>query len=231
MMVSLPSRDHPRSRGVYSGMTRKTAVRRGSSPLARGLLYPLGESVIVAGIIPARAGFTTSPAHRGRPAEDHPRSRGVYGNCVISSRLLAGSSPLARGLRCLRPRLRVGRGIIPARAGFTAGTAQTSHRRRGSSPLARGLRVVAEADVGDDRIIPARAGFTYHYRQHVSYRGDHPRSRGVYTPRPQPFTLFQGSSPLARGLLNSNTLIVVVPRIIPARAGFTAPSTGIFSRA
>ena len=51
------------------------------------------------------------------------------------------------------------------------------------------------------RIIPARAGFTLLSAGAAQAAADHPRSRGVYTPRP----------PLVRRS----------PRIIPARAGFT----------
>ena len=91
-----------------------------------------------------------------------------------------GSSPLARGLQ----RAQVGGGgverIIPARAGFTQGTGQSSqpspdHPRSrgvyeslhyghdstvGSSPLARGLLFILSNAVLMLGIIPARAGFT-----------------------------------------------------------------------
>ena len=51
--------------------------------------------------------------------EDHPRSRGVYPAISSWSRILLGSSPLARGLRrTLAAIVREAR-IIPARAGFT----------------------------------------------------------------------------------------------------------------
>ena len=72
------TRDHPRSRGVYSPARASRFVRSGSSPLARGLhRYPHGDESragssplarglrppsdglwIGHGIIPARAGFT-----------------------------------------------------------------------------------------------------------------------------------------------------------------------------
>ena len=50
------------------------------------------------------------------------------------------------------------------------------------------------------RIIPARAGFTT--RTAAAWRAstDHPRSRGVYSPRRRPWSSAWGSSPLARGL-------------------------------
>ena len=111
--------DHPRSRGVYMAPSRARAIRSGSSPLARGLPATPDGSPRLAGIIPARAGFTP-PAGRPPPRHpDHPRSRGVY--CYVSDDepYPGGSSPLARGLR-VRGRARARRrGIIPARAGFT----------------------------------------------------------------------------------------------------------------
>ena len=54
--------DHPRSRGVYHGTSGRTREPAGSSPLARGLPRSRSSRFCVAGIIPARAGFT--PARR-----------------------------------------------------------------------------------------------------------------------------------------------------------------------
>ena len=53
-------------------------------------------------------------------------------------------------------------------------------------------------------------------------RGDHPRSRGVYSPPPSRRGGSSGSSPLARGLRRLRQRRVQPPGIIPARAGFTA---------
>ena len=50
--------DHPRSRGVYSGLAATGILAPGSSPLARGLLRDDGAAACGEGIIPARAGFT-----------------------------------------------------------------------------------------------------------------------------------------------------------------------------
>ena len=125
-------KDHPRSRGVYSRMSRKTV------PAWR--------------IIPARAGFTSTS--KGRPAlsADHPRSRGVYGLTLIPLWRVCGSSPLARGLPgSWRPCATPAR-IIPARAGFTSTDRPRVSRCGGSSPLARGLRFgrpMAYGDAGD----------------------------------------------------------------------------------
>ena len=76
----------------------------GSSPHARGLLTDGEGGTVVGRIIPAC-----------------PRMRGVYIRNPIASFTYMGSSPLARGLQPpLGARYR-GRGIIPARAGFTVG--------------------------------------------------------------------------------------------------------------
>ena len=52
-------------------------------------------------------------------------------------------------------------------------------------------------------------------------RLDHPRSRGVYAHILVRHLTHSGSSPLARGLLGSDSMAEYKSRIIPARAGFT----------
>ena len=174
------------------------------------------------GIIPARAGFTFSPAR----ALECP----------------AGSSPLARGLRAHGVgEGRVG-GIIPARAGFTARVSRCycapwDHPRSrgvyaqwlplvvgllGSSPLARGLPLACLRQRVLHGIIPARAGFTGARFEPGAHEPDHPRSRGVYVMLHPRALIGLGSSPLARGLLGRPGYPRPRGRIIPARAGFTA---------
>ena len=235
--------DHPRSRGVYVTPVTRSSDTSGSSPLARGL--PGDE-----------------PA-QGPSRGDHPRSRGVYRAKGHQRAASDGSSPLARGLRAFEKRETMygssplargllpgagvtgnGKGIIPARAGFTCAAARgragrEDHPRSrgvytmtgeggtmtmGSSPLARGLRAQPFDFFRSDRIIPARAGFTTTSPLRVFWTPDHPRSRGVYIsahhhPRPT-----QGSSPLARGLQDTCLTAHKLTRIIPARAGFTRSS-------
>ena len=114
--------DHPRSRGVYSVEIEESPQPGGSSPLARGLLYPHSSVSFITRIIPARAGFTGQRDSHRASCRDHPRSRGVYARAVALVGRAFGSSPLARGLLGDR-RLRDGsERIIPARAGFTPGT-------------------------------------------------------------------------------------------------------------
>ena len=152
--------DHPRLRGVYGVDLGRLRRRRGSSPLARGLLVGRSPPPGAPRIIPARAGFTQSAL---ASAVSHP-----------------GSSPLARGLRGADRDVRRCHRIIPARAGFTGAPTPRSRRAAdhprsrgvyvrywwtsapaaGSSPLARGLpRPGGGRGVGVG-IIPARAGFT-----------------------------------------------------------------------
>ena len=71
------------------------------------------------------------------------------------------------------------------------------------------------------RIIPARAGFTPPLGRGSALLRDHPRSRGVYVVIPSRVGGAEGSSPLARGLLDRLLRIRRTRRIIPARAGFT----------
>ena len=213
--------DHPRSRGVYLIPCHCHFSSFGSSPLARGLPGRQFLSVSVAGIIPARAGFTVPEVEHSPLEGDHPRSRGVYRNLPRPILPTHGSSPLARGLlpsSCLPPNVCR---IIPARAGFTLPQGPGGRARHGSSPLARGLHANRVENLGVGRIIPARAGFTSEPSRPHRALWDHPRSRGVY-PSPAMITLgTTGSSPLARGLPVSLIGAAVPGRIIPARAGFT----------
>ena len=182
-------------------MSMRRTASSGSSPLARGLLS----------VTPATVRVTV----------DHPRSRGVYyPSCVFATHPCR---------------------IIPARAGFTSSRRSPTppgwdHPRsrgvyrlvraplkasRGSSPLARGLQSPFEIKYDLRRIIPARAGFTRFPRALSASPQDHPRSRGVYHSVMTIACLDSGSSPLARGLPESDGPGGAVPGIIPARAGFT----------
>ena len=193
--------DHPRSRGVYPPLETTSPGQQGSSPLARGL-PPVGElDLLLAGIIPARAGSTGCRMTLRRALGDHPRSRGVYGYELRSVDRSVGSSPLARGLPPDLQGLRMTSRIIPARAGstlrsWTWGGGTPDHPRSrgvylswgpptpqvvGSSPLARGLRRPQRGCVLVVRIIPARAGSTAAGSSRPPCGPDHPRSRGVYS--------------------------------------------------
>ena len=194
------SPDHPRSRGVYIDQGAMMRIGEGSSPLARGLLGETLSVKDIIGIIPARAGFTSTTGRRQGHLPDHPRSRGVYGGISNSNESYTGSSPLARGLHTTVSGNAQFYRIIPARAGFTTTRASAPPRRPdhprsrgvyatlrlsspwawGSSPLARGLLEEADLTACEAGIIPARAGFTEGRGVAFARLWDHPRSRGVY---------------------------------------------------
>ena len=239
------AQDHPRSRGVYHVPVHHRRSDDGSSPLARGLQPERPQGRPKRGIIPARAGFTPRNARRSARPRDHPRSRGVYWKVSSPGAPSPGSSPLARGLRVFDRHGHSAPRIIPARAGFTPPGRSRDSRRRdhprsrgvyrapsgfrensvGSSPLARGLRTSVGSGTPKTGIIPARAGFTWGWDCFGPAPGDHPRSRGVYTPEQVAAEWHCGSSPLARGLLPFGVLGLDHAGIIPARAGFTVTHT------
>ena len=214
--------DHPRSRGVYVSCPAGESHPRGSSPLARGLHDSAMRRAAAIRIIPARAGFTCSMTRVTCIIADHPRSRGVYALEEDLALCDLGSSPLARGLHGLTYLEVLERRIIPARAGFTT------------------LQWWIKHSCADH---PRSRGVYCSLSQSWWRFPDHPRSRGVYlvritTERPvsgssplargllfaqSVLVAFSGSSPLARGLLGPHNDGATCFRIIPARAGFTTP--------
>ena len=237
-------RDHPRSRGVYWPRRSSALRRRGSSPLARGLLAtkpaigaipgssPLARGLLqeyepggaIGRIIPARAGFTLRRHAQGRHGPDHPRSRGVYTRKLKPGAALIGSSPLARGLRGPRSACPGRSRDHPRSRGVYCAGRSPPRPDPGSSPLARGLRGIRPRDRHLGGIIPARAGFTPGRRPTPGRPADHPRSRGVYEKGAHHEANRPGSSPLARGLPAGPHLSAGRRGIIPARAGFTPPT-------
>ena len=196
--------DHPRSRGVYSARTRARSPSPGSSPLARGLPSDIRLLGRQAGIIPARAGFTSPPYGRRSRGSDHPRSRGVYVEAFHAFidwvRIIPARAGFTRRARSMTWPV----GDHPRSRGVYSWARTTGRSSGGSSPLARGLLSTAWDAALTAGIIPARAGFTW------------PRSRVRSPPC--------GSSPLARGLPWATGGTVACAGIIPARAGFTPGS-------
>ena len=133
--------------------------------------------------------------------------------------------------------------IIPARAGPTRSTGKTpwvssDHPRScganlteepfvispsGSSPLVRGQLRDSWKDYAAARIIPARAGPTWSVRRCRCARPDHPRSCGANSSSFFGLFVWCGSSPLVRGQQRLHERAGLFFRIIPARAGPTAP--------
>ena len=177
----------------------------------------------MAGIIPARAGFTIIAQYQEENNRDHPRSRGVYDAARAWTSRREGSSPLARGLRCTGEHVRGLLRIIPARAGFTSpGTGAIPKSR--DHPRSRGVyggTVTVEVTVYGSS--PLARGLLSSSLRLVGWLVDHPRSRGVYHSPKLHYFWDDGSSPLARGLHVPVCESIRFRRIIPARAGFTPP--------
>ena len=91
----------------------------GSSPLTRGKLSKVPDSVSDAGLIPAHAGKTTVVTGMPSTVSAHPRSRGENHRGDRDAVNGIGSSPLTRGKRRAR-QVTAGRvRLIPAHAGKT----------------------------------------------------------------------------------------------------------------
>ena len=155
-------------------------LNEGSSPLARGTPVDGVEGIVNLGLIPARAGNTTSRRALSLPLWAHPRSRGEHGDFRVSGVITQGSSPLARGTQHLAFVAFHWSGLIPARAGNTGFSRKEpvpvpAHPRSrgehtgnilmgvsdlGSSPLARGTPSSVGCEAAEGGLIPARAGNT-----------------------------------------------------------------------
>ena len=159
----------------------------------------------------------------------------------MASVMAMGSSPLARGTLDLVTALMVVSRIIPACAGNTEPPCGADHRppdhprlrgehdqwpsdfddEVGSSPLARGTPLPS-IDTGTTMgIIPACAGNTERHIAPCSELRDHPRLRGEHTHAVKQIFFQEGSSPLARGTLQTAGWSLSSHRIIPACAGNT----------
>ena len=112
---------HPRSRGEHVGYSCSSALRFGSSPLARGTPSLRVPRLQRLRLIPARAGNTSVIMSSHSRYTAHPRSRGEHSTCSNTSGVPAGSSPLARGTQGAHLPARGGDRLIPARAGNTHG--------------------------------------------------------------------------------------------------------------
>ena len=130
-------------------------------------------------------------------------------------------------------------GIIPARAGSRAvavvdPSLYQDHPRAcgeqmypcqrltelpGSSPRVRGAAEHRLDQRGQDGIIPARAGSSPTARTWRPARRDHPRACGEQYGTYQVERDGMGSSPRVRGAVDGDVAAVLVPGIIPARAG------------
>ena len=118
--------DHPRACGEQVMPRRVRMPLPGSSPRVRGAgksAHGLGDG---RGIIPARAGSSSTRRRAATPSRDHPRACGEQDGVIKAGDTATGSSPRVRGADRRRRRPHRCIGIIPARAGSSQPTATTT---------------------------------------------------------------------------------------------------------
>ena len=136
----------------------------------------------------------------------HPRSRGEHGLGVFGgAHYFISAHPRSRGEHVKAPKAFV--------------------KITGSSPLARGTLLCGVRRHASARLIPARAGNTPHARPRRYPSSAHPRSRGEHATATVHDLCLSGSSPLARGTHEPFPPSFFPPRLIPARAGNTQPTS------
>ena len=113
------TRAHPRSRGENQRIKSVAASVTGSSPLTRGKPYGWDGDVLLAGLIPAHAGKTSSTRSVRGFRRAHPRSRGENRRHARQDTHDLGSSPLTRGKLGVGVGVDHVGGLIPAHAGKT----------------------------------------------------------------------------------------------------------------
>ena len=194
-------RAHPRVCGENDECQSKGLVGVGSSPRVRGKLRARRHPQRRAGLIPARAGKTSAAGTACRPSGAHPRACGENDVFTAHRSWTSGSSPRVRGKRFAPKDTAYLPWLIPARAGKTGTSPNTSpgtwaHPRacgenadpydpatwwRGSSPRVRGKREDRRPRSRGPRLIPARAGKTRARAHHVAGGGLIPARAGKTT--------------------------------------------------
>ena len=237
---------HPRACGENKGWLLPVVTAAGSSPRVRGKPRYVFVRGPTSGLIPARAGKTSSSARQGPNARAHPRACGEnlhHHNLGCSS---DGSSPRVRGKPHRNPVLPLGDRLIPARAGKTPSTKTSAkpsrahpracgenfdgpdvaQRLAGSSPRVRGKPPSPTVRPATPRLIPARAGKTPRCSSGTACSTAHPRACGENGSSRTCAVATPGSSPRVRGKPPVDVPAAGAERLIPARAGKTTfPAT------
>ncbi|KFI94768.1 hypothetical protein BSCA_0823 [Bifidobacterium scardovii] len=174
----------------------------GSSPRVRGQPSLAQFHCIQVRIIPARAGPTGPVGSHRIGRQDHPRACGANHRHMRSHPFPRGSSPRVRGQPPAYAISPVPSRIIPARAGPTAW--RTSPARSTTDH-------------------PRACGANEFVVDFPTLASDHPRACGANIPGSTGKSISSGSSPRVRGQQLVRDDRGGHDRIIPARAGPTAP--------
>ena len=117
-----PRRAHPRAGGENRLARARGPASSGSSPRGRGKLVSKLRCAFNNGLIPARAGKTSSISPTSWPTWAHPRAGGENRKRRRFSHPWPGSSPRGRGKPYEETHGYVASRLIPARAGENAGS-------------------------------------------------------------------------------------------------------------
>ena len=196
-----------------------------SSPLTRGKRDHRLTQRLIAGLIPAHAGKTSTASASPPSTGAHPRSRGENGACPGVWQRFPGSSPLTRGQHSTCPLSFLENGLIPAHAGKTDRCAALA-RPRAAHPRSRGenaMRVRSSATAAGSSPL-TRGKPTRKARRRRSARA-HPRSRGENLEQSTGAIEAVGSSPLTRGKHRGRRMSGAAEGLIPAHTGKTSVMT------
>ena len=236
---------HPRVCGENLDFPGFVQENGGSSPRVRGKPTRRRTAPFIIRLIPACAGKTMCLSLERDAKTAHPRVCGENPHASSHFFLAAGSSPRVRGKRCLERHRCLSHWLIPACAGKTWPRAATSdsasaHPRVcgendrggpslvwvvGSSPRVRGKPGGGVGRGLGGRLIPACAGKTSTTVTPRTTATAHPRVCGENGMRAVPIGDGSGSSPRVRGKRGTAVPAPSEPRLIPACAGKTTPSS------
>ena len=215
---------HPRVCGENVPEPVNPVAAQGSSPRVRGKPAGISTGIFDRGLIPARAGKTTTGASITSPPPAHPRACGE--NVGGRSRAdVGGLIPARAGKTISRYSRACGWGAHPRACGENSGYDLEGFLALGSSPRVRGKRCWSRGRIPRPRLIPARAGKTDLELPGVLDPGAHPRACGENQASPARGRLVAGSSPRVRGKPGHLVAGQRGERLIPARAGKTPSSS------
>ena len=110
---------HPRVCGENHSTPCRRGAARGSSPRVRGKHTEVMAGAYVPGLIPARAGKTSTPARGSPSSRAHPPACGENDGVSERPAMVGGSSPRVRGKPRPASSPQSASRLIPARAGKT----------------------------------------------------------------------------------------------------------------
>ena len=213
----------------------------GSSPRVRGKRRGSYRVIPTGGLIPARAGKTSSGRLAPSCVWAHPRACGENYKNLTLVELEEGSSPRVRGKRPGVGGPRPRGGLIPACAGKTwrvlTGTwllrahprvcgenipgESVPHAHAGSSPRVRGKRRGLRPQIRGRGLIPARAGKTMTRDSPPVSSPAHPRACGENGPEEDQHERLRGLIPARAGKTTGGGGTPPPGGLIPACAGKT----------